>query len=115
MNTLVKYLSLLMVVLFVTAAYLQWNDPDATLWYFVYGIAALASLLFYLGKLNFVVALILGVLYIVGAVMLWPEKWEGVTIGEGEIENIERARESLGLLITALIMLLYAVRSRVSK
>ena len=115
MNSLFKYLSLLMAVLFIAAAYVQWNDADATRWYFVYGIAALASILYYLGRLNFVVALLLGVLYIVGCVMLWPEKWEGVTIGEGDIENIERARESLGLLITAIVMFIYAIRIRLGK
>ena len=112
MNSLFKYLSLLMAVLFIAAAYVQWNDPDATTWYFVYGIAALASILYYLGRLNFIVALVLGILYIIGCVMLWPEKWEGVSVGDGDIENIERARESLGLLITALIMFLYAFRIR---
>ncbi len=115
MNSLFKYLSLLMTVLFIAAAYVQWNDPDATTWYFVYGIAALASILYYLGRLNFIVALVLGILYIIGCVMLWPEKWEGLSIGDGDIDNIERARESLGLLITALVMFFYAIRIRLGK
>lgn len=115
MNPLSKYLPLLMAVLFIAAAYVQWNDPDATLWYFIYGIAALASIFYYLGKLNFILALLLGVLYLVGCVMLWPEKWEGVTVGEGDIENVERARESLGLLITSIVMFIYAIRIRLGK
>ncbi len=114
MNPIFKYLSLLMTFLFIIAAYLQWNDPDATTWYFVYGIAALASILYYLGRLNFIVALVLGILYIVGCVMLWPDKWEGVSVGDGDIDNIERARESLGLLITAFVMFIYAIRIRLN-
>lgn len=104
-----------MAMLFVIAAYVQWNDPDATLWYFIYGIAALASILFFMGRLSFVVALILGLLYISGTVFLWPEKWEGLSIGDGDVVNIERARESLGMLITGLVMFVYAVRQRISK
>ena len=115
MNTFFKYLSLLMAILFVAAAYVQWNDPDAILWYFIYGIAALASVMYFLGRLNFIVALVLGIGYIIGSVLLWPEKWEGIAIGDGEIENIEKARESLGLLITALFMLVYAIRIRLGK
>ena len=110
-----KIMALILAVLFIAAAYVQYNDPDATQWYLIYGIAALASVLFYLGKLNFVIALVLGILYLAGTVMLWPEKWEGVTIGEGDIDNIERAREALGLLITGLVMITYAVRIRLSK
>ena len=115
MTSLFKYLSLLMAILFIAAAYVQWNDPDATTWYFVYGFAALASILYYLGRLNFIVALVLGVMYIFGCVMLWPEKWEGISVGDGDIENIERARESLGLLITAMIMFTYAIRIRLRR
>lgn len=104
-----------MAILFVIAAYLQWNDPDATLWYFIYGIAALASVLFFLGRLSFIVAIILGLLYISGTVILWPEKWDGLTIGGGDIVNVEHAREALGMLITGLVMLVYAVRQRLTK
>ncbi|MGB5237877.1 MAG: transmembrane 220 family protein [Flavobacteriaceae bacterium] len=114
MKNLFKIFSLLMAILFVIAAYVQWNDPDASLWYFIYGIAALASIMFFMGRLSFVVAIILGILYISGTVVLWPEKWEGVSIGAGDIVNIERARESLGMLITGLVMLIYAVQKRLS-
>ena len=115
MKPLFKFLALIFAILFIIAAYVQWNDPDATLWYFVYGIAALASILFFLNKLNFVIALILSILYLVGTIALWPEKWEGLSIGSGDIDNIERARESLGLLITGLVMLIYAVQKRLAK
>ena len=115
MNPLFKFLSLIFAVLFVIAAYVQWNDPDATLWYFIYGIAALASVLFFLNKLHFVIALVLAVLYILGTIALWPAKWEGLSVGDGDIDNIEKARESLGLLITGLIMLIYAVQKRLAK
>ena len=115
MKPLFKILSLIFAILFVIAAYVQWNDPDATLWYFIYGVAALASVLFFLNKLHFVIALILAVLYILGTITLWPAKWEGLSIGDGDIDNIERAREALGLLITGLVMIIYAVQKRLAK
>lgn len=114
MKPLFKILSLIMAVLFLVAAYVQWNDPDATIWYFIYGIAALASVLFFLNRLSFGVAIILGLLYIAGTVALWPEKWEGISLEGGDIQNVERARESLGLLITGLVMLMYAVQKRLA-
>ena len=115
MNSLFKFLSLVFAILFIIAAYVQWNDPDAVMWYFIYGIAALASVLFFFNRLNFVIALILALIYIIGAIAIWPEKWEGLSIGGGDIDNIERAREALGLLIVGLVMLLFAVQKRLAK
>lgn len=112
MQTFFKLLSVVFAILFLWAAYVQYNDPDALLWYMVYGLAALASLLFYLKKLNFMVALILFVGYLIGAYVVWPIKFEGVSIGEGDITNIERGREALGLLIMSGVMLVYVLRIR---
>ena len=112
MKTLFKILSFVFIILFLWAVYVQYNDPDAMMWYAIYGVAALASLLFFLGRLNYYAAATLCVLYLIGTFVVWPEKFEGVTIGEGDILNIERAREALGLLITAVVMLAYALRIR---
>jgi len=112
MKNLFKFLSLLFTLLFIWAAYVQYNDPDALLWYAIYGVAAAASLFFYLGKLNFTGAIILCGIYFIATYVIWPEQYEGLTIGNGDIENIERGRESLGLLIVALVMLIYALRLR---
>lgn len=112
MTLFFKILGLLLGILFLWAAFVQYNDPDAFLWYITYGIGFLASILFVVGRLSFRWALILGALYTVGGIFFWPERFEGVTIGEGDIENIERARESLGMLIVALVMFMYALRIR---
>ena len=90
----------------------QYNDPDALRWYAIYGMAALASLLFGLGRLKPLWAVVLAVFYLGLTIYTWPEKFEGVTIGEGDIVNIERGREALGLLIAAVMMALYALASR---
>jgi hypothetical protein len=45
-------------------------------------------------------------------VFVWPEKFEGFNIGEGDIVNIEKGREAFGLLIIAVVLLVYALRIR---
>lgn len=115
MKTFFKILSLVFAVLFLWAAFVQYNDPDAFMWYAVYGLAALASLLFFFDKLNYFLAAILCIGYLVGAFVLWPEKFEGVQIGDGDIANIERGREALGLLVISVAMIIYALRLRFRK
>jgi len=115
MKTVVKIIALLFTILFVWAAYVQHNDPDALMWYGIYGIAALASLLYVFGKLPYYVALLLFIAYLVGVVAFWPSEFEGVSLGTGDINNIEQGRESLGLLINALVMLIYAWQLKGSK
>ncbi|MEX0290204.1 MAG: transmembrane 220 family protein [Flavobacteriaceae bacterium] len=114
MKTFFKILALVFTGLFIYAAVVQYNDPDAFLWYIFYGVAAIASLLFFLGRMNYMLAAALCVIYLIGGLWLWPEKFEGVEIGGGDIVNIERAREALGMLIVALVMLVFALRIRFS-
>ncbi|MDO6518953.1 transmembrane 220 family protein [Zobellia uliginosa] len=110
-----KILGFVFTALFLWSAYVQNNDPDAFLWYGIYGLAAVVSLLFAMDRLNFSVAAVLGVLYLIGTIVSWPEKFEGFTIGEGDIVNIERGREACGLLIVALVMFTYMWRERYVK
>ena len=104
-----RFLGFLFMVLFLCAVFLQYNDPDAVTWYLAYGIGAFASLLFGLGRLKLRWAVLLSGFYIVFSIMNWPEKFEGVVIGEGNIDAIEKGREALGLLISAGIMGIYAL------
>lgn len=114
MNKFLKILAFIFAALFVYAAIVQYNDPDAMKWYAIYGTAALASLLFALGKLRLLWAIVLAVFYLGFTWYTWPEKFEGVTIGEGDIVNIERGREALGLLIAGVMMIVYAFGGRKS-
>ena len=100
-----RILALIFAALFVWAAILQHNDPDALLWYAIYGVAALACLLYYFNRFHPIFGLILMLIYLAEAFLVWPEKFEGFSIGEGAIENIERGREAVGLLITGIFML----------
>ncbi len=112
MKSLFKILSLVFTIMFIYAAVVQYNDPDAIMWYAIYGVAALASILFFLGKMNYNLAALLCILFLIGSLWNWPEQFEGLTIGEGDIVNIEKAREALGTLIASVVMLVYALRIR---
>lgn len=107
MNKFLKIFAFVFAVLFIYAAAVQYNDPDATKWYAIYGMAALASVLFAFGQLRTLWAIILMTFYIGFAMYSWPEKFEGVTIGKGDIVNIEQGREALGMLISGLVMAIY--------
>lgn len=115
MKFVFKFLALLFIGYFIWASYVQHNDPDATIWYAIYGVAIVASMFFIADKLKFIVAAILMVGYLIGTAIFWPETYEGITIGGGENENIERGREALGLLIVAAVMCIYTLRIKFSK
>ena len=108
MRKSLKTISLLFCLLFLAAAALQWNDPDPLIWIVLYGLAAVVSFFYFIGRRHFWITLLFGLIYLIWAIVLWPDTWEGINLGEGNIANIERARESLGLMIMAFIMFLYA-------
>ncbi|MDC6352057.1 transmembrane 220 family protein [Zeaxanthinibacter sp. PT1] len=112
MKVFFKVFAIIFGILFLWAAFVQYNDPDAILWYAIYGSAFVISVLFALDRLPWMIPAVLFVLYMVGVAYTWPETFEGVTIGGGDIENIEKAREALGLLIMAILMLVYTLRTR---
>ena len=112
MNSFFKIIAFIFSVLFIWAAILQYNDPDPIMWYSIYGVAAIASLLFAFKMLSLWMALILFFAFLIGADVDWPTQFEGYAIGEGDIKNIEMGRESSGLILCALVMLLYAWRIR---
>ena len=110
MKTFFKIIGIVFVILFAWAAYVQNNDPDASSWYIVYGLAAIVSALFAIGRLTATVAFFLCLVAMVGAYFVWPTTFEGFAIGEGDIENIERGREAGGLIVIAIVMLVFALR-----
>jgi hypothetical protein len=111
MGYFLKYFGWIFAVLFLISAVLQYNDPDPLLWIFIYTIAAIVSIGFIFDKLSFGLPLVLGILSSIGFLYLLPENFEGFTIGEGNIKNIEEAREAFGLLITAMAMFVYSLGS----
>ncbi len=112
MQIFFKFLSLIFTVLFLAAAIVQYNDPDALLWVALYGLASLVSILFFFRKMNYLIVSLLCVGYLVGTFVAWPARFEGVSIDSGAIDNVEQGREALGLLLVSVVMLLYALRIR---
>ncbi len=115
MNSFFKIFGWLFGILCLVSAVLQYNDPDPMVWISIYVIIAAISFAFALGKVKAVVPLLAGVIAILGCWYTFPEQFQGFTIGEGDIKNIEEGRESIGLLIVALVMFVFAFWTRFSK
>lgn len=95
------YLSILFGIMFIYFAYLNLNDIDPWIWVPLYLSAAAVCILAYFKIYNLYVDGLLILVYIVYSIRNWPEKWEGVTMPMSHSINVERGRESLGLLICA--------------
>lgn len=105
-----KPLSLVLALLFLLFAALQYNDPDPQIWIPIYSFAAIACLMAYagLGRPWFFVLMALG--YSFAAYYQWPPRFEGFLFSELGMRSvfIEMARESGGLAICAVGMFVLA-------
>lgn len=121
--TYFKVISIVMALLFITAAIVQYNDPDALLWTLIYGSAAVVTLLFLTEKITSFVTTIGAVAGIVVAISLGYEAIsEGFmfsSLGTWQMQNIaeEKAREAGGMLFIALWMLVmtFSLRNKKEK
>lgn len=100
-----KFIPILFLMMFVVFALLQYNDPDPVQWMFAYLSAAFLSFLAYKGKLVNYVAFISAAIFITGAIHQWPARYDGLTGNMDADPNIELGRESLGLIICAVVTL----------
>ena len=108
---LTKIVSLFFALLFVYFVVVQYNDPDPEVWMPIYGIAVAACLSVFFGKApRSYVFIIMGVAYFFASYQQWPPQYEGVFWGEMKMRsiNIELARESLGLTVSGIAMLIMA-------
>ena len=95
------YLCIAFSLMFCYFAYLNFNDPDWPVWVAIYFAAAAVCLLAFFRIANVYVDGGLILFYIIYSIKNWPEKWEGIRMPMSHSINIERGRESLGLLICA--------------
>ncbi|MBL7811771.1 MAG: transmembrane 220 family protein [Bacteroidetes bacterium] len=87
--------------MFISFAAVQYNDPDPWLWIPVYLIFAGLNISLMYKPLHPLVYAFAAVDAVIFAWFQWPDHWEG--IGESMLTtNMERARESMGLVICAL-------------
>lgn len=95
----------IMLVLFVLAAVVQYNDPDPILWMGVYGASAICCALYMAGRLPALLSALLSGVCLLGALylllrILGPGSFFDET-GREMLGLMEETREMLGLLITA--------------
>lgn len=102
-----KTVSTLFGLAFVAFMAVQYNDPDPMLWMIIYGIAALISFAAAFNKTPHMLLWVTAAIFILGGIYMWPDRFEGVSIGGGQIKNIEEARESLGLFLCAVAFCSY--------
>lgn len=112
MANLHRYIALFFVFVFILFAAVQYNDPDPILWIPIYLVAAAFSLGVYLNKSPRILLLLIAIAYLVGAFFFWPESWHGLALNPTFKQQVEHARESLGLLFTALVMFYYFLISK---
>lgn len=108
-----RYIALLLGLLFLLFAYWQFNDPDPVWWVTIYLVAAYCSYRAFMGKFNLELLAVLAVLYAAGTLnaRLQMTAWEGFfSEGSGlamKSLNQELARESAGLGICLAAVLLF--------
>jgi hypothetical protein len=119
MRPFLKFGSVVMGLVFLLAAAVQFNDPDPIQWILIYGAALLACVLAVIDNPDRKVAGLTGAVALVWALVLLPRVLGQVEAGTLFREagmatlEIEEAREALGLLIVvAWMSLLWLGRSR---
>lgn len=110
MKLLFKVLGYVFFLMFVAGAAVQYNDPDALLWIFIYSIAALISLGFVLNKIGAKLPLVVGVISFIGFLFLYPSDFQGFDLNDGDIKTVELGREAFGLLIISVVMFVFGFR-----
>ncbi|WP_034256601.1 transmembrane 220 family protein [Adhaeribacter aquaticus] len=103
-----KIFALIMAFVFVSFAALQYNDPDPYIWIPIYLYVAALSYLAFKGKIIKPLFMISALSFLVGAIFMWPEQWEGVALKNGmKTIFIEQGRESLGLSMCFVTLVIY--------
>ncbi|MEY2871183.1 MAG: hypothetical protein RLZZ146_1106 [Bacteroidota bacterium] len=101
------FINLFWGIIFLLFASVQFNDPDPAIWIFVYTLTA--ALCFIYLKKAWVIQLKRLYLFVALAMMLgcylqFPPQWEGFGT-EMKTANNELARESIGLLICGIVLM----------
>jgi hypothetical protein len=101
-----RWFALVFSILFAIFAALQINDLDyIALWIIAYMVPSVLLFLGFTGRVWRMPSLALAVIYFAAGILLFPEEFQGVSLANGYSVQIEEARESLGLGICAIILL----------
>jgi hypothetical protein len=109
-----KWISIIFGLLFILFAVFQYNDPDPGVWISIYLFAAFACFMALSPVVKPWFYLVAAGIFLVAAFLQWPPVFEGFTLDEMGMKtvNIELARESGGLAICSLAMIVLAVLTR---
>ena len=111
-----KYLNIFFIIIFITAAFLQWNDPDPALWISIYLAGAFLcftalkkeiNIWLFTTALCFFGILALYLFFIPNGVLSWFTDHRAEDIIENMSDEkpwIEKTREFFGLLIVCLAL-----------
>jgi hypothetical protein len=104
-------------VLFILFALVQFNDPDPLLWIVIYLIPATFAFAFTHKKINRNLLAAFGILYLMGAIYLFPMHISEWIVAEEKskslnmtLPGIEEARESMGLFICFCAILFFWIK-----
>lgn len=92
-----KYLNAVMVLLFVVAAALQYDNVDPLIWIAIYGLSAVLCVLFAIGKFPTVAASVFAAACLVGSLVMFWDLLTADPIFGGEV-----FRKAAGLFIVFL-------------
>ena len=115
-----KILNIILTILFVLFAVVQFNDPDPYLWILIYGATAAISGFAIVGKYHKIIILsVIGICIIWMATLIpgvidWVEKGMPSITGsmKAESPHIEFVREFLGLFIILLALVFHYFQAR---
>jgi|TARA_R110002096_G_scaffold18740_4_gene63547 hypothetical protein len=109
-------------LIFLLFGYWQINDPDPQLWVPVYLIASITAGFAFFGRFNVNILVILTFIYLVGAIFFWPDNifgWIGQEWQQKDLSMktnaMEINREFFGLVISAIVFALEAIKGRSQK
>lgn len=97
-------------ILFTISAYLQINDPDPFIWVSIYLIAAVMSALAAMHRYPLIPLVLIAVLCLIGSIYYFPpsvsdwiaQEWQQQDLTM-KTASMEESRESLGLLLIAVV------------
>ena len=108
-----KILNIVLAIIFVLFAIVQFNDPDPYFWVAIYAVVAIISGFAIWEKYNRPALIILMIICMTGSIFYFPgliELFSDHEIGDltksmkAEKPFIEESRESLGLLLSFLVL-----------
>jgi len=107
-----RFVLIILGIIYILFAIVQYNDPDAVLWILIYLIPASVSLYLLKWQINPKLLLALFLIYMIGAIYLFPPSVnEWITVEEKAkslgmmMPGIEEGREATGLFLCSLTFL----------